>query len=433
MGFLNIIIIGLVTVSIAAGMLRVRRVQRAWQLAANELGFALEPGHLTKNPRMAGSIRGVQVIVDIELRGGGEDRPKYTRYTLNYQSGAPQITLTKQGFGSIFKRLFGGRDVAIGDPGFDQRVVIDAADPTHAAQFLSPARRMAVLSLFEAWNKASVSQGSFVVQRRGVETSSAALTTSVRRLVDIALIISEPTDVDRALEHQAQGDVQDAVSALHEVNEGFQKRDEPNSFTQLLEAEALMTIGDGAAASEVLATITTGVDTEVAGWRQAAAAHRKPPQDSVRPDPETPDVPAAEDTAVSDLHQQAVIDDLFSSSRLGYETEEHFLRVYAGRPIRWSGEIEQIREFRSDAHFDGSGLKTIVLLGNLGDGRLLTSRVNAIVHFPDGTTIGRGDSITFTGNLRRVDRYMRNLFVSDGIVVEKSVVPRRRDSYRDPY
>jgi hypothetical protein len=419
-GFLIIVVMGLITVSTVAA--RQQRVQHAWQLAASELGFALEPGGLTKSPRMVGSIRGVRVLIDIDLRGGGDDRTKYTRYTLNYPSGAPKITLTKQGFGSIFKRLFGGRDVVIGDPAFDQRVVIDAADPTHAAQILSPARRMAVLSLFETWNKASVSQGSFVVQRRGIETSSSALTTSVRRLVDMALIISEPTDVDRALEHQARGDLQDAVSALHEVNEGFQKRDEPNSFTQLLEAEALMTIGDGAAANEVLATIATGVDKEVAGWRQVATAHLEPPQDIVRPDPETAGVPAAGDTPASDVDQQAVIDDLFSSNRLRYETEDHFLRVYAGRSIRWSGEIEQIREFRSDSDFDGSGLKTTVLLGNLGDGRLLSSRVNAIVHFPDGTTIGRGDSITFTGHLRRADRYMRNLFVSDGSVVEKSVV-----------
>lgn len=396
-----------------------KRIHNAWTAAAADLGFQIVPGGLVKGPRLHGSLRGIHIEIDIEDRGDGESSDKYTRYRLLYPPAPISIALSKQNFGSVFKRFFGGRDVLIGDPGFDERVMIDTEDPIHASQFLSPARRMAVLSLFESWDKATVTQASILVERRGVETDPQLLATNVRRLADIAIVMSAPTEVDFALEKQQNGDLQDAVETLHEVNDSFASNTEPNSFTQLLEAEALVTMGDGAAAGEILDDMSTsvGVDDEIAGWQQTAQAHPSPIQDEVRPDPipatAAPETAAPETAPKPRLEQHDVINDLFASNRFGYETEAHFLSTYAGQTIRWSGKVDKVRVSEHDADFEGPGTKTTVLLGNLGDGRLLTGQVNAIVHLPMGSAVERGDMIGFEGTLTKADRYMRNIFVSN--------------------
>lgn len=407
--------IGLVAAGFATG--NVKRIQTAWTAAAADLGFHIVPGGMVNGPRLNGTIRGIDVEVDIENRGNGETSDKYTRYRLSYPPAPLSISLSKQDLGSFFKRFFGGRDVLIGDPGFDQRVMIDVDDATDASQFLSPARRMAVLSLFESWNKATVTQASILVERRGVETDPQQLATNVRRLVDLAIVMSAPTDVDFALLKQEDGDLQDAVETLHAVNDSFTSNGEPNSFTQLLEAEALVSLGDGAAATEILEELSTsvGMDDEISGWKNVAEAHPtpippSPIQDVVRPDPE-PQAPAPAPAA--SLEQHEVINDLFASNRFGYETEAHFLTTYAGRTITWSGTVDKVRESEQDADFEGPGVKTTVLLGNLGDGRLLTGQVNAIVQLPPGSSPTRGDKIEFTGTLTKADRYMRNIFVAN--------------------
>lgn len=415
-------IVGLAAAGFATAS--VKRIQNAWTAAATDLGFDIVPGGVVSGPRLHGTLRGITIEVDIENRGNGDTADKYTRYRLGYPPGPVSITLSKQNIGSVFKRFFGGRDVLIGDPGFDERVMIDAQDPIHASQFLSPARRLAVLSLFESWDKATITQASILVERRGVETDSQRLATNVRRLADLALVMSAPTEVDFALQKQQDGDLQDAVDSLHKVNDSFVSQGESNSFTQLLEAEALVTLGDGAAAAEILEDVSTsvGVDDEVAGWQEAAKAHPSPIQDEVRADAE-PSTKAPTTAPEASLEQHEVINDLFASNRFGYETEGHFSSTYAGRSIQWSGTVDKAREATHDTDFAGAGLKTTVLLGNLGDGRLLSGQVNAIVYFPPETAVSRGETINFAGTLTKADRYMRNIFVANARLANESAQP----------
>ena len=127
------------------------------------------------------------------------------------------------------------------------------------------------------------------------------------------------------------------------------------------------------------------------------------------------DVPAPDPTPTetSPLDADALITDLFGSNRMGHEVESRFEEAYRDRAVRWSGEVANVRPYRGDRDFGNApGTKATVLIGHLGDGRLVTSRVEAIVQLPAGVEPVRGTEITFTGTLLRVDRFMRNLYVA---------------------
>ena len=55
----------------------------------------------------------------------------------------------------------------------------------------------------------------------------------------------------------------------------------------------------------------------------------------------------------------------------------------------------------------------VITLGSLGDGVLITNRVQAVVQLPPDAGVRRGDDITVQGTLVRLDRYMRNFYLAD--------------------
>lgn len=402
----------------------------AWEGAARDLGLVYVAGTgWAPRPVIQGQLRGVAVRVEVVTKGSGDSQSNFTRYTLQYPGvAATAVTLRKQTPFSVFGRLIGRRDVEIGDPIFDDRVVIDAPDPVAAAQYLTPARRMAVLTMFEHWKHVEVTANSIIVEYQGIERTHTKLVGTITRLLDMALVLSAPSTVDLALEQQARGDLADAVDALHEINDVQDAP--PNSFTQLLEAEALVAMGEGAKAEAVLDAMEVS-DPEIDRWRDLAHSHPTPapvPQPTPAPEvsapapagvPEPVPQPAAPRAAVvhAPLDQDSVITDLFDSNRLGHEVEARFFEAYEGATVEWTGTIERSREFRSDSDFPGAGVKATIRIGSKGDGRLVSDQIHAIVHLPAGTPIERDQSVTFRGSFIRVDRYMRNLFVANAVVV----------------
>lgn len=387
--------------------------QRAlgWESAAAELGLEYWPAQWG-TAEMRGTIRGIAVSVSVIRRRSGNNSNSWTRYSLGFPSGGPSVHMEPESFFSGWKALLGmkGQDIVVGDKAFDDAVIVRGEDPVQIKRFLSPARRMAALNVFQGYVFGELSESHISAETRGAESSSERIVHNVRRLVDIALVVSAPNEVDLALQYQDEGNLGDAVSTLHDVNAAHLQVEVPNSFTQLLEAEALMAMSDGFQAKKTLDAIAIGDDEELDGWAEVAAAHPAPPSR-----PATPT--RAVITPSLNLEQQAVIDDLFTSHRQSYEAEDYFLNTYVGHRVRWTGTVERTREFRYDSVFDGTGQRAVVKIGVRGSGVLVTSTVDAIVHFPADLPLGEDQEITFEGELARLDFYMRNLYVANGTMV----------------
>ncbi len=394
-----------------------------WTAAGAELGMTFTPGSgFGGFGSLSGRVRIAQVDVDIFARGSGDSKAQYTRYRLNFPSMIDDsFLLKKQKMFSIFGSLFGSPDQKIGDPTFDSRVVINAPDPTAVNRYLTPARRMAVLRLMEGNDIVEIGPRQLTVEKRGIEKETALLTFTINSLVDVATVLSEPSDVDIALEKQERGDLADAVDSLHQLNDVQDAV--PNSFTQFLEAEALVAMGDGERAADVLDNMPV-FDAELGEWRTVAKNHLKPidlkpiqpPPPRVTAAPTSPPSAPAKPAVPHDvsLDQESVIDDLFGSDRLSFDVEQRFFDVYELAEVVWTGTVQNSREFRSDRDFPGAGVKATIEIGSRGQSKLVSNQVRAIVHMAEGTELENGSEVRFSGTLVRADRYMRNLFVAGG-------------------
>ncbi len=351
---------------------RRRRHEEAWQQVAGELGLQFSAGSWTSGPSIAGSVNGFFVSVDTQ--GANEDR--VTRYSVEYPStGQQDIGLTKQSsfHFTLVKRLMAKNDVEIGDREFDDKVLIDAHDPIAAARYLSPARRQAVLQLFDnqPFRNPTVTNTSLVVDTSGLESSHVNLRATISALLQTATIMSAPTDVD------------------------------------------LAPLGEQVVVENVV--------------------EAPPPQDRLvlDPEPEASEPEASEPEAdepeehvthpkgdpLRALDHESVIGDLFESGRMAFETDEHFQATYAGASIRWAGEVDSFRTYRNDSDFEGTGIKATLLVGAIGQSTLRSRMAKAVVQLPEDTPIDRGQKLTFEGTLVRADRFTRRVFIANGTIV----------------
>jgi len=416
---------GIAGLVVRSGLQQAERRNAGWAQVGQHLGLNVANATIMKPGRLAGRIRGVEVLVTtVNKSSGNNNSQTFTVFELHYPPSGPSVRLTRQRtFNSFFRRLTGGRDVIINDPVFDENVIVDGADPLEIGRFLTPTRRMAVLSLLSSWDSAEVTNRSMKVDRRGLVSDPQQLHGAIIRLVDMALLMSAPEEVDHALLLEAQGDLAQAAAELHTLNEANQ-----NTFTQKLEAEALVMMGERPAAEAILREVqaTAPADPEVEGWRRVAGTPLPTPP-APPPTPAAPPIPTLEPSATPassgppasaapsrlDVGVEETIGDLFGGDRMGFETEERFSLAYRGRTVTWSGTVDSTRSFRSDSDFGSEpGTKATVHIGSLGDSRLVTSQVHAIVHLPADAELERNQEIEFTGTLVRVDRYMRNIYVS---------------------
>lgn len=410
---------------VAIGGVSIQRARTAWAEAAARLGLSMASSSLWTGSSMSGRVREIDVRVHTEQRGSGDSRSTYTVYEANYWADGPAVSIKRERGLGIMKRLLRSTDVVVGDPAFDDAVVIDGPDAEAIRDFLTPTRRQAIYGLMQAWPMAELTTSRIVVAKPRIETSADAIVSTVNRLVDTALVLGSPFAVDAALELEAQGDLADGADALARVNAEPEFAD--NAYTQLLEAHAHATLGERDRAASLLDRIEPALpaDSEVMALRDMIA---RPAPEARPPEPQPPTEPEASaqppapvDTdarADVDTDAQAVIADLFGSDRLGYEIDERFAQAYAGARVSWRGEVERVRPFRRDRDFgDDPGTKVTVFVGHLGDGRLVSNKIDAVVQLPAGIEPTRGDEIDFTGKLIRVDRFMRNLYVADAALV----------------
>lgn len=416
MGFGIIIFFAIIVFAVQA--VQKQATDQSWSAVGRRTGLMSTRTSMFRSPSMSGTIKGVHVEARVVTRGSGDSQRRVTQYTVTFPSVGPPVQFRRQGVGSFFRGMFGGSDVVIGDPRFDSSVEIDSTGGSALQEFLTPARRAAILSIFSTWPSAVITDSMIRVETRRVERSQDRLMSSLNRLVDSARLLSDPEPVSRALAQRDAGDLVDAAAALHEAVEA---EAEPNMVAKVLEAETLIALDRAEEAKPILAAAADELpgDKEVAGWTAVAdeqiARHQ---QASTLPAPPPPPEPPEAEPAPTppSLVQQDTIDALFGGGLLGHEIEREFETRYAGEAIAWSGEVENSRDYRSDRDFGGEpGTKTTVRIGSVGASTLMSNRVKAIVDLPADADIARGETIAFTGTLLRVDRFTRTVYVADAV------------------
>ena len=374
----------------------------AWQAAATELGLQVVPS-LFASRRMAGNVGGMEVEVKAYASDDGGSRQYWTRYRATFPRRGAGIRLKRQTGLSRITKFFGATDVEIGDQIFDDAFVIKARSEEHAKEYLTLDRRNLILRLFASYREVNLTEDHVEVLTRGYERSTARLITNTRRIISAARSLGgyvDTSSVERSLRRRLTGDLEAAVEVLEPAV------DPADIEAPLLEAEILTSSGRLKDARPVLDELAARLptDAEVSGLRRAVdRMAAQEPGDAAAPPGEPVDL-------------EELLEELFVSNRLSFETAEIFDKHYRGRRVAWKGRIQSVRAYNSDLDFGrGPGVKVVVALAEIEHDLYGIAEVDAVVSLPPGSETGldRNDLISFAGTLHRADSMMRNVFVAD--------------------
>lgn len=344
----------------------------SWIRTANHLGLDSHIG-ISIPRRMIGTIEGIHVSV----KHMSHANQRVIAYEVRHRASGPPMRLQRDTALRRVERFFGkGVDIEIGDQAFDEYLVIETAHPELLRNYLTPARRTALVNLFTTNNDCEVRNDGITVYIPSIAVVPNLLTAKVFELVDIAKVMQG---------HGVDGDAEPLVM-------------EP-------------VIPPGARPSAASTTPTTPTPTRPAPMPTTPT----PTPPSPKPPPSQPPSPQPHG-----LGQQVVIDDLFDGSRARYDAIERFTEEYANKKVHWQGEIERFSTYRHDTDFgDGPGIKAIVVLGAPGRSKLISAEVRAVVQLPPAVALRIGNTIAFSGTLRRVDRFSRQIYLADASVTSR--------------
>jgi len=398
-----LLFIAVFAIAIYAAVQRTKRMRAAWQRAAGELRLAYSGSTLGRS-EMHGKLGGLAVRVDV-YSTGSKNKQVWTRYRAEFPQRGVAVRLKRQNGLSRITKFFGATDVEVGDRAFDDAFVIKAGSEEHAAQYLTMQRRTLLLRLYSLYRQVELSPDSLEIVTKGYESDPAALVTITRRLVSAGRTLGGlhggEERVERALQQRSVGDMAAAIEALRQASppEGDDLEE------SLVEVELLAASGEVEAARPKLRSLAERLpaDAEVAGLNRVL--------DRLEPEAPAPDQRRVE--------MQELLDDLFVSNRLSFETTEVFDEHYLGRRVGWRGRLKSARDYTRDLDFGrGPGTKLVVAIAEVEHDLYGMSEVDAVVSVDQGAAdhIARGDLVSFTGHLLKADSMMRNVFVRDGTI-----------------
>jgi hypothetical protein len=146
-------IITVVAVIIAVALWESRSTQRrrervlSW-LAPRWNGRVIEGGFLYE-PRLRIQVEDVAGEVTFQAKGGRNSRSSWTKVHFDWRS-PRRLRVTPQGFTGWLRSVFGGADILVGRPEFDNAFWIESADPAWSRQVLSPLVQDRFLALRES-------------------------------------------------------------------------------------------------------------------------------------------------------------------------------------------------------------------------------------------------------------------------------------------
>lgn len=398
------IFFGIIGAVIAAASSRRKLSNQAWAAAARELGIELAPtkgvlGFVGKQS-MTGTIQGLTVTIDTHQSNDAT----FTRYRVKYPSLGLGLSAKRQHALSRLSAMLGFQDIEIGDPVFDEAIVLKGDYPDQTASFLTPARRLAITGLIELYPGSQISDTGISYSKRGLESDSRQLISTMQRILSVA---QELRAVDRynreAADRRLAGDVTEALDILEQAPASG------DPFVDFARKEQTAVIryarGDTSGARQIFDELEqrAPADPVVTGW-----VKRLPPPDADEPAGSEVSGELTDDAA-------AVAGRLFHKDMYSFDTMDLFEAEYQGKSVSWSGELRRLRRFEHDRDFgDGPGVKAVFAIAILGTDRYSGREVDAIVRLPRGTEkdLEIGDRYSFAGTLNRCDPAMRNLFVT---------------------
>ncbi len=168
-------------------MLRhVKATQAIWSRFAGRHGLQFQPSPWPVALVHVGGVQGLLEGLPFEMRpvnkGSGRNQSTYTRMQVTIPGLPPGLVIRHEGFLGKVGKALGGQDVRLDDPHFDAAFLIKGADPAAVRQYLTLARRDALLLHMREAKGVEVLSGGLVFERRGLIRDEAELDRTIDRL-----------------------------------------------------------------------------------------------------------------------------------------------------------------------------------------------------------------------------------------------------------
>ena len=414
--FIVLVMIG-IGAAFAAAQSNKRKVADAWGEAASQLRIRHSAGDFLSKPELYGKVRDCRVKITTRNKHQGNHSTRYTCYEVSYPRALPfGLNVKEQTAFSGIKRFLGGQDIEVGDPTFDDFVVVESHDSIQARGFLNPARRLYVRRILSLHSGAEITDSQVKWDSKGVEKDPSDLVSNVKRMVDFAVNMTsdsaelqeEPVDTPFADSNPKR--LHDDMEAVFTVGDQSEPQtyvvdsipeppDLVNIEVEERQFEPDLTTGFGQMQQDIEDLLET--DTV------APAIIDVPQEDRVELPP----------TSSMDVHD--VCDNLFGSDRISFQIHETFKQNYEGLEVQWTGKLTRVDSYPFDLVFGNDpGTKAEFEVAELEGETVGSQTVKAMVQLPtdahEALSKRTGDTIAFTGILVKCDSFMRMLFVGGG-------------------
>ncbi|WP_372807558.1 hypothetical protein [Pontiella sp.] len=378
--------------------------QEQWQVAADQLNLAYYGGGLGSAGTISGSIDGHRITVSTFTKRSGNNSQTFTKYHIEYrQRLKTDMKMTKQGALHNLGKIFGLQDINVGNPAFDDRVLLRGSNPEAVRRVLTPELRDAVKLAIVSYDDCVITNEHICVNRRGRDSDAAVVVGTVRRLLKFCELMNAshnytPKNTQVLDRHPA------AVPPIPKAKEPPKI---PVSEDPLPEIEA--------------------IEPSFDPYTTPRPIVPDPPMIPVddEPDP-VPAVPVAEDVPPPVSEPEPDVLDLKQTAEALFRAEDSgsallaskvFDEKYKGRRIAGSGTVKRVGKISYDPVFGSiRGIKVALTVCEM-DGAYSKIKVSAETIFPldefEKLKSLEDKPLHISGKLIAQDTMMRKLFVVD--------------------
>ena len=351
---------------IGAAVLAMIRKDDPFQSAANDLGLKLSRTVPELLPNLDGLVDGIAVKIDVAT-----GREPAVRYEIFYPPLGLALNLERETTITRTLGQLGASDPQIGSKPFDDSFRVSTSRPDALQTMMNPQRRRLLVKLIETYPNVKIQDGSILLISATLDPPAETVVTTTRDLVA-------------------------AASSLIEGRPAPLPEPEPQRVVPPAQASP-------PTASE---RTTAAAPASSPGSPSSKAATPPPPPPPPPPEPEPADVGLP----------IGFFDDVFGANRLSFEDQGTFDTEIRGTAVTLTGTVKQASPYKGDEELTAkAGTKAVVTVAQIDNDLYGKTDIDAVVYLPGAKadTFDRGDTISFVGNIEKVDPFMRNLFVVD--------------------
>jgi hypothetical protein len=362
--------------------------QQKWRTAAAQLGLSFRAGGAGSIGTISGRLHGHAVAISTFTRGSGNSRQTYTKYKVRHSTRLPgEFNMVKQGLRHRLGKVFGLQDIEVGNPAFDELILLRASNPVGVKHFLTPRLQGKIRSLVLFNPDVVITHESIVVNRRGTDTDFEILSQTVHRIIAVCDVLVED-EAPKSSEQRELEPIEPSSLPGAPVPSPRPVAPEPpplpkfskSEWVVISEEEDAADVNPGPEATANPEDILEELHPEPEPKITIEELRTKPAEEVRDPSVEGDQpVGADEPEHLDSLDLKALASELLGGdSRQLLEFEAH----YKGRRVTGSGVLRRVNKFSYDRVFTNcEGVKAIVAICELA-GPYSKIKVDAVVKYP---------------------------------------------------